>query len=130
MLNYGYAILYARIWQAILHRKMNPTQSVIHAPQPGKPTFVYDVIELFRTQAVDRVVISLIQKKEPLKVQQGMLDRDTKRRLVQNLAERINRYEKYRGNECRFCDIIRLQVKEIADYIEKGIPYKPYIAKW
>lgn len=130
MLNYGYAILYARIWQAVLHRKMNPTLSVIHAPQPGKPTFVYDIIELFRTQAVDRVVISLIQKKEPLKLQQGMLDRDTKKLLVRNLAERINRYETYRGDECRLCDIISRQVKEIADYIDKGIQYKPYIAKW
>lgn len=130
LLNYGYAILYARIWQAILYRKLNPTLSIIHAPQRGKPTFVFDVIELFRTQAVDRVVISLIQKKEPLKLKQGLLDQDTKRLLVQNLTERINRYEKYRGKEWKFCDIIRLQVKEIADYIEHGTKFKPYIAKW
>lgn len=130
LLNYGYAILYARIWQAILYRKLNPTLSIIHAPQRGKPTFVFDVIELFRTQAVDRVVISLIQKKEPLKMKQGLLDQDTKRLLVQNLTERINRYEKYRGKEWKFCDIIRLQVKEIADYIEHGTKFKPYITKW
>lgn len=130
LLNYGYAILYTRIWRAVLFRKLNPTESVIHVPQPGKPTFVYDVIELFRAQAVDRVVISLIQKKEPLGLRQGLLDNDTKKLLVQNLAERINRYEKYRGNECRLCDIINLQVKEIAEYIENGTFYRPYIAKW
>ena len=130
LLNYGYAILYARIWRAVLFRKLNPTESIIHAPQPGKPTFVYDIIELFRVQAVDRVVISLIQKKEPLSLHQGLLDEDTKKLLVQNLAERMNRYEEYRGKECRLCDIINLQVKEIADYIANRTTYKPYIAKW
>ena len=130
MLNYGYAILYTRVWQAVLRRKLNPTLSVIHTPQAGKPTFVYDIIELFRTQAVDRIIISLIQKKEPLKLNQGLLDKDTRRLIVQNMAERINRYEKYRGKECKFCDIISLQVKEIAEYIEFGTKYKPYIAKW
>lgn len=130
LLNYGYSILYARIWQALLRRKLNPTQSVIHAPQAGKPTFVYDIIELFRAQAVDRVVISLVQRKEPLKLQQGLLDRNTKRLLVENIMERLNRYEKYRGTEHRLCDIISLQVKEIADFIANGIKFKPYIAKW
>lgn len=130
MLNYGYAILYARIWQAVLSKKMNPTISVIHKPQAGKPTFVYDIIELFRTQAIDRVVISLIQKKEPLKLKQGLLDNDTKKLLVQNITERLNRYEKYRGNEHKLSDIINMQTKEIADYIDNNIRYKPYIAKW
>lgn len=130
LLNYGYSILYARIWQVVLRRKLNPTTSIIHVPQMGKPTFVYDIIELFRAQAVDRVVISMVQKKEPLTLKEGMLGTDTKKLLVQNLAERINRYEKYRGVEHRLCDIIHLQVKEIADYIDSGTKYKPYIAKW
>lgn len=132
MLNYGYSILYARIWQALLFRRLNPTESVIHVPQNGKPTFVYDVIELFRSQVVDRIVISMVQKKEPLVIQDGLLDNTTKRLLVQNIAERINRYEKYREKECRLCDIINMQVKEIADFILDGSSstYRPYVAKW
>lgn len=130
LLNYGYSVLYARIWQGVLFRKLNPTISIIHSPQVGKPTFVYDIIELFRTQAVDRVVISLIQKKEPLKLHEGLLDKDTKRLLMQNIAERLNRYEKYRNKECRLCDIINYQIKEIAEYIDNGAKFRPYIAKW
>lgn len=130
LLNYGYAILYARIWRAVLFRKLNPTNSVMHAGQLGKPTLVYDIIEVFRAQAVDRVVISLVQKKEPLKIKQGLLDAETRKLLVKNLTERFNRYEKYRGNEHRFCDIINLQIKEIAEFVEHKTKYKPYIAKW
>lgn len=130
LLNYGYSILYARVWQMVLCRKLNPTISVLHVPQAGKPTFVYDIIELFRAQAVDRIVISLIQKKEPLKLHDGFLDKETKKLLVQNIAERINRYEKYRDKDCRLCDIMNYQIREIAEYIENGTKFKPYIAKW
>ena len=131
MLNYGYAILYARVWRAVLSQKLNPSISVIHASQPGKPTFVYDIVALFRAQAVDRVVITLIQKGEPLKMNKNLLSEPTKKLLVQNILERFNRYEKYRGDEIQFMDIIRRQVGEIAAFISgENKIYKPYIAKW
>lgn len=109
---------------------LNPAESVLHVRQPGKPTFVYDVVELFRTQTVDRIVITLVQKKEPLTVRKGLLDEATKKLLIGNILERINRYEKYRSKECKLSDIINLQTKEIAEFIEWGTSYKPYIAKW
>lgn len=130
LLNYGYAIMYARVWQAVLLAKLNPTESIIHVRQANKPTFVYDLIELFRSQAVDRVVIALIQKKEPLVMEKELLSENTRALLVRNILERINRYEKYRGEELKFTDIIIRQVKEIADYITDDNVYRPYIAKW
>lgn len=131
MLNYGYAILYARIWNIVLIQKLNPMISVIHAPQPGKPTFVYDLIELFRAQAVDRVVVSLIQRGEPLKMNKNLLSEPTKRLLIQNILERLNRYEKYRGEEIQFTEIMRRQVHEVAAFISgESKTFKPYIAKW
>lgn len=130
MLNYGYAMIYPRVWQALLWRRLNPTISVIHVPQQGKPTFVYDIIELFRAQAVERVVISLIQKKEPLAMSDGKLDASTRKLLVKNIFERLNRYEKYRGVETHLTVIINTQVLEIANYIDSGATHRPYIAKW
>ncbi len=131
MLNYGYAILYARVWQALLSAKLNPSISVFHARQPGKPTFVYDLIEIFRSQAVDRVVIGLIQKKEPLNMDKNLLDNETKKLLIQNILERLNRYEKFRTEEMKFAKIIQLQAKDIAEFItEQKKTFKPYIAKW
>lgn len=50
LLNYGYAILYARVWKNILAAKLNPSIGVLHAKQDGKPTLVFDVVELFRAQ--------------------------------------------------------------------------------
>lgn len=130
LLNYGYALLYVRVWQALLGAHLNPMSGVIHMRQPGKPTFVFDVVELFRAQAVDRVVISLIQKREPLNMNNTLLSETTRKLLVQNIFERMNRYEKYRGEEMKFTRIISRQAQEIAAYIDEGGIYKPYIAKW
>lgn len=88
------------------------------------------MIELFRAQAVDRVVVSLIQKREPLVVNKGLLSADTLRLLSKHVVERLNRYETYRGKEYRLGDIIRQQVKEIADFMTDRKSYRPYIAKW
>lgn len=130
MLNYGYAILYTRVWQALLGAKLNPFDSIIHVRQVGKPTFVYDVVEMFRSQVVDRVVISLIQKGKELKIEKGLLDNDTRRLLAKSILERLQRYEKYRGEEITMEEIIRRQAKEIAAWIENGQSYKPYTSKW
>ena len=131
LLNYGYATLYARIWQAVLAVKLNPSIAVLHAYQAGKPTLVYDLIEIFRSQAVDRIVIGLIKKKEPVCITNDRLDDNTKTLLVQNILERFNRYEKFRGQEIKFSHIIQLQMKDIAEYITKNQKiFKPYIAKW
>ncbi len=131
MLNYGYAILYARVWRTTLQKRLNPSESIIHVPQNNKPTFIYDIIELFRSQAVDRVVISLIQKKTPLSINKnGMLDDNTKNHLIQSISERMVRYERYRSVETKFSDIITRQINDIASYINNDSNFKPYIAKW
>lgn len=130
MLNYGYAILYTRVWQALLGAKLNPFDSIIHVRQVGKPTFVYDVVEMFRSQVVDRVVISLIQRGKSLKIEKGMLDKETRQILSKSILERLQRYEKYQGEELKMEEIIRRQAKEIALWIETGKNYKPYTAKW
>lgn len=130
MLNYGYAILYNRVWQALLGARLNPFDSIVHCRQTGKPTFVYDMVEIFRAQVVDRVVITLIQKGVSLRTDNGLLATDTRRQLSQAVLDRLNRYENYRGEEITLEEIIRRQMNEIARFIEKDIRYKPYIAKW
>lgn len=130
LLNYGYAILYARVWQNLLAVKLNPFDSVLHVPQVGKPTLVYDVVELFRSQVVDRVVITLVQKGSELTLSKGLLSEDTRRLLAKHVMERLARYEKYRDKELKMNDIIASQCQDIASYFKDGTRYKPYVAKW
>ena len=130
MLNYGYAMLFSRVWQALLRAQLNPYDSVIHVRQEGKPTFVFDVMELFRSQAVDRVVFTLVQKKERLEVKDGFMTDETKKLLAANITERMQKREKYRGEEITFEKIISRQAAEIASMCAKNERYLPYKAKW
>lgn len=130
MLNYGYAILYVRVWQALLAVKLNPFDSIIHARQEGKPTLVYDMVEIFRSQVVDRIVISLIQKGQDLEVRNGLLTDKTRQLLVKSVMERLARYEKYQGEEMKMEQIILRQAKLLAKAFEGSATFKPYVAKW
>lgn len=130
MLNYGYAILYVRVWQALLAARLNPFNSLIHIRQEGKPTLVYDMVEIFRSQVVDRIVISLIQKGQNLEVRNGLLTDNTRQLLVKSIMERLSRYEKYQGQEMRMEQIILSQAKLLAKAFEGTEKFKPYVAKW
>lgn len=130
MLNYGYAILYTQIWQALLAARLNPFDSLIHAKQEGKPTLAYDLIEIFRCQVVDRIVISLIQKGQDVEVRNGLLTDKTRQLLVKSIMERLARYEKYQGEEMKMENIILRQAKLIAKAFEGTEKFKPYLAKW
>lgn len=130
MLNYGYAILYTRVWQALLAAHLNPFNSLIHARQEGKPTLVYDMVEIFRSQVVDRIVISLIQKGQELEVKNGLLTDDTRKLLVKSIMERLARYEKFQGVEMKMEQIILCQAKLLAKAFNGTEKFKPYVAKW
>jgi len=131
LLNYGYAILYSRISIALAQARLNPCISYLHTPQEGKPTLVYDMVEYFRQQAVDRVVFSLIQKHEKLELKGGLLEEETRNKLITHIYERLHRYENYRGEQKKLLQIMELQAKEFAHYLTgKSKKFKPYIAKW
>lgn len=131
MLNYGYGILYTKIWQAVARVGLNPYISFLHVPQGGKPTLLFDMIEEFRPQAVDRVVFSLINRRVELKMEKGLLVPETRNRLATAVLERINTVETFRGRHLRLGDIMVEQVRAVAAYLsgEKN-RYAPYIAKW
>lgn len=131
LLNYGYGILYGKIWNAVIKAGMTPYISFLHVPQSGKPTLVFDLIEEFRPQAVDRVVYSLINKRVELKMDGSMLTQGTRSRLAAEILERANTVEKFRGREMRLFEIINEQAANVSAYLQGQLPeYKPYVAKW
>ena len=102
----------------------------VEIQREGKPTLVYDMIEIFRSQVVDRVVISLVQKGQDLEVRNGLLTDATRQLLVKSVMERLARYEKYLGQEMKMEQIILSQAKLLAKAFEGTEKFKPYVAKW
>lgn len=130
MLNYGYAILYVRAWQALLAAGLNPYEGLIHTRADGKPALLYDFVEIFRSQVVDRTVISLIQKGQDLQMRGGLLSDDTRQLLVKSIMERLARYEKFQSVEMKMEAIILQQARLMAKAFCGDADFKPYVAKW
>lgn len=131
MLNYGYGILYSRVSEAIIRARLNPNLSYLHKPENNRPSLVYDLIEEFRQQGVDRVIFAIITKSKELKIENGQLDERTKKLVATKVIERLNAVEKFRDQEMRFFDIIQHQAFLLARFLEgEASQYRPYTSKW
>ena len=132
LLNYGYGILYTRIWGAVQNAGLNPFISFLHAYQKGKPTLVYDAIEEFRAPIVDRTVIALLSKGEI----KPWADKETmpakvRRKLAEEILQRMYMPAHYRGKSVKTARIIQNQMDNIRKFLENdAASYQPYLCKW
>jgi len=62
ILNYVYGYAYSDIEKIVILSGLDPNAGIYHADTYGKPTLVFDIIELFRAR-VDRLVIKMFTKK-------------------------------------------------------------------
>lgn len=88
LLNYGYAMLFAKVETAVLSCGFLPFAGFLHADRPGKPSFVLDIMELFRQPIVDHVVLQyLVGRERVTEIDQNIL-RDFSRKVQARLAEK------------------------------------------
>lgn len=135
MLNYGYGILYQRVWQAVLKAGLNPHISFLHAFQASKPTLVYDMVEEFRQPFADRAVFSLLTRGKrgadlKLDKKTGLLAKETRNRVTAAVLARLSGLVHFRGKKMKGEDIIYIQAKNLADALEGKAIYKPFIARY
>jgi CRISPR-associated endonuclease Cas1 len=135
MLNYGYGILYYRVWQAVMKTGLNPCISFLHAFQQSKPTLVYDLIEEFRQPFVDRPVFSLLtryKKDDEFRIEKdtGLLEKTTKERVAKAVIGRLTGLVSYRGKNIKGDDIIEKQIKSVVSVVKGGKKYKPFIFRY
>ena len=62
VLNYAYGLTYSNLEKVVILSGLDPNAGIYHADSYGKPTLVFDVIELFRAK-VDRLAIKLFTKR-------------------------------------------------------------------
>ncbi|MEJ5327165.1 MAG: CRISPR-associated endonuclease Cas1 [Candidatus Bathyarchaeia archaeon] len=62
VLNYAYGLAYGGVEKVVILSGLDPNAGFYHADAYGKPTLVFDLIELFRTR-VDRIAVKVFTKK-------------------------------------------------------------------
>lgn len=131
LLNYGYAVLQSRVHLATLRAGLEPQISFLHALQKGKPTLTYDLMEEFRPQVVDRTLLAMASRREPLQLDdQGLLTEATRRLLISRIHDRLATLIKFRSAERKLDEIITDQARLLVAHLKGERKYRPFIGKW
>ena len=132
MLNYGYGILYNRIYTAIIRDHLNPSISYLHSEQKGKSTLVFDMIEMFRAPLVDRTVIALVNRGFHIETtRSNRLTDDTRKELSKAFLDRLHKVVKSGNREYSIADMITKKVHDFSLFLlGKSESFKPYTMKW
>ncbi|MBW2130800.1 MAG: CRISPR-associated endonuclease Cas1 [Deltaproteobacteria bacterium] len=130
MLNYGYGILYSHVWGAVVCAGLEPFAGFLHTDRPGKPSLVLDLVEEFRQPVVDRTVISYVNLGENIKMEGGLLDSETRKKLSQKIINRLESRESYQGKKYQIRSVIQIQARNLAAFLRGEKTYKPFSFKW
>jgi CRISPR-associated protein Cas1 len=89
-LNYGYGILYSTMERYLIMAGLDPYLGVLHTIKSGKPSLVFDIVEVFRPIAVDKALIIEIDNTK-LSIFNGFLDYDSRRAIARIILNNLNR---------------------------------------
>lgn len=125
MLNYAYGVLYSMVERAIIIAGLDPYVGFVHTDNYNKKSFVFDLIELYRTYA-DQTVVALftrrIAKDEMFdKVPNGLtLNAEGKAVLLQSLNQTFERMTKYKGRKVKIRNTMQLYCHSLANDLISG----------
>jgi len=131
-LNYGYAILYGQVQHALVHAGLSLNISFLHALDGNKPTLTFDMIEEFRTFIVDRVIIAMLNKEEPIKLgNDGLLSKSSRQLIARNVKEKLGSYTMWKKESRKVENIIQTQAYNLAKVVSgETQKYKPFLGKF
>jgi CRISPR-associated protein Cas1 len=133
MLNYGYGMLRSEVEKSILYAGMDPFAGFLHADRPGKPSLVLDLMEEFRTQVVDRTVVSMLNLGEVdagKDFKDGMLTDGGRKNVIEAVLGRMDTAVKFKQNR-KLTDHVLHQARELAAFLRgERQRYEPFFLRW
>jgi CRISPR-associated protein Cas1 len=130
MLSLGYSLLTQELFGATAARGFDPYLGFYHDVRYGRPALALDMVEEFRPVVVDRLVLSLVNRRVfgPEDVEQTedggfMLTRDALKRFVMAYEDRVNSGPTEAEGGWRA--VFREQVGRLVRAVRFGEPYEP-----
>lgn len=114
MLNYGYAIIYTRIWGMVMLSGMEPFMGYIHKDRSGKPSLVLDIQEMYRLIPEHAVITYINNSKKELP--QEMTD-DIKKEIANKVVEKLSEYHQYKGKNFPMESIMQKTIRNISMFL-------------
>ncbi|MGB7721404.1 MAG: CRISPR-associated endonuclease Cas1 [Bryobacteraceae bacterium] len=129
-LNYGYGILKAHVWGAVMNAGLEPFAGFLHVDRSGKPSAVLDLMEEFRQPVVDRPIFSWLNKGGTLTMQKGLLDAESRENVASRVLMRLVAAEQHRGKQHQVRSIVQMQARLAASAVRGLRPYRSFSFKW
>jgi CRISPR-associated protein Cas1 len=130
MLNYGYGILYAHVWGAVMNAGLEPFAGFLHSDRSGKPSLVLDLTEEFRQPVVDRAILTWVTKGGRGRLLKGMLDSTSKEAVAARVMARLQATESYGRKSYQVRSIIQMQARLAAGAVRGLRRYRPFTFRW
>lgn len=136
LLNYGYAILENDIWKAIYIAGLDPYCGFLHSERYGRASLVYDLIEEFRQQIVDKVVLSIVNRNQInpnyFEYNGNFLAINDKGRhiLISEILNKLNSSIEFYGMNTKYTDIIMYQARLITKFLLGEKNYIGFSRRW
>jgi len=132
LLNYGYGLLRGEVWRAVHLSALDPYAGYLHADRWGRPSLVFDLMEEFRQQIVDRSVLKLINRRQikadAFTVEDGLcriLDKD-RRTLIAQILKRLDSTIKINRRKIKWSSLIIRQARLLAKYLTGKAEYRGF----
>ncbi|MDZ4171725.1 MAG: CRISPR-associated endonuclease Cas1 [Methanobacteriaceae archaeon] len=123
LLNYGYGVLKGEVWRAIHLSSLDPYAGYLHADRWGRPSLVFDLMEEFRQQIVDRSILQLVNRNQ-IKMDDFsesdsilIINEIARKKLITQILRRLDTQVKYGGKNLKFSSIIMGQARGLAKYL-------------
>lgn len=131
-LNYGYGILYGQVQRALILAGLDPYAGFIHTDRPGKPSLVFDLIEVFRQPVVDRAVFATFGRGAVFQLdEKNLLSAADRKGLATAVLNRLEKPEKYNGQRVPLRIIIQNQARALATYLRRDrASFEPFTVRW
>lgn len=129
LFHYGYGLLYAQIWGALLNAGLEPFAGFLHLNNldyPGRPSLVLDLANEFYQPLVDWAVLTQINFGEIKRLENGLFDMGTKNLISQKILQRLEEIEPYEGKKIQIRSIIQKQARHLAAFLRGEEKYNPY----
>lgn len=137
MLNYGYGILEGECWRAVHYSGLDPYGGFLHVDRPGKASMVFDLMEEFRQQLIDKSVIKIFSlrkvKPEDFTIENAVcrINDGARKLLLNELLTKLESRIRYIDRSIKWSDLILSQARSVAKFLRREVKtYKGFWLRW
>ena len=137
LISFGNSLLYTAILSEIYKTHLDPRIGYLHATNFRRFSLNLDIAEIFKSIIVDRIIFSLVNKKEITpkdfdeKLEGVYLKEKGMKLFVQNFEEKMKTTIQYKDlGKISYRRLIRLELYKLEKHLLGEEKYSPYISPW